>query len=162
VTIEKFIEQLAEQGVRIRVEEGDVIWNIPWGFKDGRALSTAIRERKAELLAFFAAQDAPGASPDAPPAAAGVSGHSEGESPQDYDERAAEEQAYGTIAAAMPDGELLEWIRDRWGATFSLDAKGRLKAAAAGALPEPVRTEIRSRQKFIESRLRNAAVDIPT
>ena len=156
MTIERFVERLAEQGVRLRSENGDLIWSAPWGFKDRAELAASIRERKAELLRFFAPQDAPGASPDGPPAAAGVICPPSEEVPQDYDESAAEEQAFGEIACEMPDGELIEWILRNWGCELCLDDKGRLKAKDAGKVPQSVKAEVRGRARMLEARLKTA------
>lgn len=152
----------------LRVRGCDVIRLRPPDLRDWNDL---LREWGAEHLGREVAEALKAATSKS----CGVSGaerpgtHFGKETGQDLDvapapEWTEEEQAeydaiLGEVAAAMPDGDLISWVRERFGCQLRLDEKGGLRAENAAGVPGPVRAEIRGRQGMLVARLKRDSKD---
>jgi hypothetical protein len=117
---------------------------------DGRDWNDLLREWGSETLASMLAITLKAAAPPSPPIAAPTPPEA-GWTPED---QAAHDATLGEVAAALPDGDLIPWLRERFGCVLTLDDRGGLKAENAAAVPAPVRDEVRRRARALTQQLK--------
>lgn len=72
------------------------------------------------------------------------------------EEKAEYDSTLGEVVAAMPDADLISWVRERFGCVLTINPSGVLRAENAGAVPRTVRDEVRKRQAFLATRLKKS------